>query len=190
MIQHLPSDLGALGVLSGVSLLLFSACSPLRAAEYVPPGPIAARPAPGLRAHLLSEQNGRKTYVLAFGKGDEVMSGLVAFAEQHHLRGAHFTAIGAFQSADVAWFDDGRRAFRKNPVHSQVEVASLIGNIATENDKPLVHVHCTLARPDGELVGGHLLEARVFPTLEVFLTEEPAEVRKAHDPETGLELIQ
>jgi len=30
----------------------------------------------------------------------------------------------------------------------------------------------------------------VFPTLEVFLTEEPAEILKAHDPETDLELIE
>jgi uncharacterized protein len=186
MIRRLP----LLCVLCGVATALSSACRPLPTVEYIRPGPIAARRAAGSRVHLLSEQGGRRTYVLAFGKGDEVMSGLVEFAEQHHLRGAHFTAIGAFRRANVAWFDDTRKAFRKIPVESQVEVASLIGNIATENDKPLVHVHCALARPDGELVGGHLLDAEVFPTLEVFLTEEPAEIPKAHDPETDLELIR
>jgi hypothetical protein len=37
--------------------------------------------------------------------------------------------------------------------------------------------------------GGHILEATVWPTLEVILTEEPVYLRKRHDPETGLALI-
>jgi predicted DNA-binding protein with PD1-like motif len=180
----------ALGVLCAVPLLLFRAWSRLRPAEYVAPAPIVGSKALGLKAHLLSDQDGRKTYVLAFGKGDEVMSGLVEFAERNHLRGAHFTAVGAFAKASLAWFDDGRKAFRKIPVDTQVEVTSLIGNIAVQNDRAVVHAHCTVARPSGEVVGGHLLEGHVSPTLEVFLTEEPTEVRKAHDPETGLGLIQ
>jgi predicted DNA-binding protein with PD1-like motif len=42
---------------------------------------------------------------------------------------------------------------------------------------------------DGSAHGGHLVEARVMPTLEVILTESPAHLRRTHDPETGLTLI-
>jgi predicted DNA-binding protein with PD1-like motif len=37
--------------------------------------------------------------------------------------------------------------------------------------------------------GGHLLEAHVWPTLELVLQETPAHLRRRHDPESGLALI-
>ncbi len=37
--------------------------------------------------------------VLIFETGDEVVSTLTAFAKEHHIAAAHFTAIGAFSDA-------------------------------------------------------------------------------------------
>ena len=159
--------------------------------EYLPPGPVTARGlAPGLQFKLLSHTADRRAYVLAFGKGDEVASGLVEFAGQQKLRGAHFTAIGAFTSAKLAWYDRKRKAYRVIPVDEPTEVVSLLGNVGMEKGKPVVHIHCALGREDGTMVGGHLLEGRVFPTLELHLTEEPVIVEKSHDPETDLELMR
>ena len=158
--------------------------------EYLAPGPITARgKAPGLRFRLLSESGDRRAYVIAFGKGDEAASGLVEFAEKQKLRSAHFTGLGAFENAQLAWFDRQRKEYRVIPVPSAVEVVSLVGNVSQENGKPVVHVHCALGRPDGSMVGGHLLEGVVFPTLEIHLTEEPIVVEKVNDPETDLELM-
>ena len=46
-----------------------------------------------------------------------------------------------------------------------------------------------LGRSDGSVVGGHLLEGYVRPTLEVVFVEPPAHLKKRKDPETGLALI-
>lgn len=165
---------------------------PAAAVDYVRPGPITAEGrAPGLKAQLLSNQNERKTWVLAFHKGDEVMAGVTEFARKHHISAAHLTAIGAFSNATLAWYDVKRKAFRTIPVPSEVEVVSLIGNITVNQDNsPLVHIHCALGNPDGKLVGGHLLEAHVSVTLELFLTAEPTSVHKVMDDEMGLMLIE
>ena len=147
--------------------------------------------APGLKAQMLSEQNGSKTWVLAFHKGDEVMGGITEFARRKHLTAAHFTAIGAFSDATVAWYDVSRKTFRPIPVRSEVEVVSLIGNVtADEDNSPLVHIHCVVGDPNGSLRGGHLLDAHVSVTLELFLTEEPTSVHKVMDKEIGLKLIE
>jgi len=37
--------------------------------------------------------------------------------------------------------------------------------------------------------GGHVLEAHVWPTLEVILVQPPAHLQKRTDEETGLALI-
>lgn len=165
---------------------------PMRAADYVRPEPITAEgKAPGLKTHLLSEEHGRKSYVLAFHKGDEVMAGLTEFARKQHLTGAHLTGIGAFSKATLAWYDVRRKAYRTIPVNTEVEVASLIGNITADRDNsPLVHIHCVVSDPNGKATAGHLLEAQVSVTLEVFLTEEPTPVHKFMDEAVGLKLIE
>jgi len=134
------------------------------------------------------EASGARTWALIFDKGDEPVSGLTAFAKSQGLGGAHFTAIGAFSEVTLGYFDRKARDYKKIPLREQVEVLSLIGDVALDRGEPKVHAHVVVGRADGEARGGHLLEARVWPTLEVVLTESPRHLRKRHDPETGLAL--
>ena len=66
---------------------------------------------------------------------------------------------------------------------------SLIGDVAEGQDGPIRHVHVVLGLSDGTTRGGHLLEGLVFPTLEVVVTETPAELRKVMRPDLGIALI-
>jgi len=135
------------------------------------------------------EASGARTWALIFDKGDEPVSGLTAFAKSQGLGGAHFTAIGAFSEVTLGYFDRKARDYKKIPLREQVEVLSLIGDVALDRGEPKVHAHVVVGRADGEARGGHLLEAHVWPTLEVVLVESPRHLRKRHDPETGLALI-
>jgi predicted DNA-binding protein with PD1-like motif len=141
-----------------------------------------------MREKLLHDR-GEKTYALVFDPGDEVVSGLTGFAGRHRLAASHLTAIGAFSEAILGYFDRARRDYRRIPVAEQVEVLSLIGDVALKEGKPALHAHVVLGKADGTAVGGHLLEARVWPTLEVILVESPAHLRRRHDSASGLALI-
>jgi hypothetical protein len=137
----------------------------------------------------LLDSAGARTWALIFDKGDEPVAGLTAFAKSQGLGGAHFTAIGAFSEVTLGYFDRKARDYKKIPLREQVEVLSLIGDVALDRGEPKVHAHVVVGRADGEARGGHLLDARVWPTLEAVLTESPRHLRKRHDPETGLALI-
>ena len=128
-------------------------------------------------------------WALVFDKGDEPVSELERFAREHRLTAASFTAIGAFADAVLGYFDRERKDYEEIPVGEQVEVLSLVGDVAVDEGEPKVHAHAVLGRRDGSTVGGHLLRAHVWPTLELVLREAPATLRKRHDPETGLALI-
>jgi predicted DNA-binding protein with PD1-like motif len=144
-----------------------------------------------MKAKLLHEDRGQKTYALILDTGDEVLASLQEFAKNNGLSGSHFTAIGAFQDATLGYFDWEKKDYKKNPVREQVEVVSLVGDIATgEKGEPKVHAHVVLGRSDGMALGGHLLEAHVRPTLEVMLVESPRHLHRQHDPESGLALIR
>jgi predicted DNA-binding protein with PD1-like motif len=143
-----------------------------------------------MRSKLLSSDNGERRFAVIFSTGDEVAAGLTQFAREQGLNASSFTAIGAFSGAVLGYFDWEKKDYERIAVDEQVEVLTLIGDIALQDGKPKLHAHAVLGRRDGSTCGGHLLEARVRPTLEVILTESPACLRREPDPESGLALIK
>jgi uncharacterized protein len=141
-----------------------------------------------MKSKLLAE-GAERTFVLVFDKGDEPISGLTEFAEEHGVSAAHFTGIGAFSDVTLGYFDRQAKDYERIPLQEQVEVLTLAGDIALEEGKPKVHAHVVVGKRDGTAHGGHLLEAHVWPTLEVVLSDSPAHLGKRFDPETGLALL-
>jgi uncharacterized protein len=129
------------------------------------------------------------TYVVVCDPGDEAVTALTQFAQAERLEAAQITAVGAFEHATVGWFDRAAKDYRRIPVTEQCEVLSLLGDVAEGQDGPILHMHTVLGLSDGTTRGGHLLEGKVFPTLEVVVTETPAELRKVLRPDIGIALI-
>ncbi|MGI5272959.1 PPC domain-containing DNA-binding protein [Nonomuraea sp. CA-218870] len=142
-----------------------------------------------MKSRVLTRSDGMTVHAIIMDKGDEPMTELRRWAEEHEVRAAALTAIGAFSGATLGYFDPERGDYLRIPVEEQVEVLSLTGDIAVADGRPQVHAHVVVGLRDGATRGGHLLEARVWPTLEVVVQESPAWLRKRHDPETGLALI-
>jgi predicted DNA-binding protein with PD1-like motif len=141
-----------------------------------------------LQSRLL-DRNGSATYVLIFEVGDEVMEELVGVANEQQLEASDFSALGAFSSALLGFFDVGEKAYGKIPADAQVEVLTLVNNITLGEGELEVHTHTVLGLADGTTRGGRLLEGHVRPTLELMLTESPVQLRRRFDAETGLTLI-
>jgi hypothetical protein len=72
----------------------------------------------------------------------------------------------------------------------QVELLSLVGDVALKDGEPQVHAHAVVGKRDGTAHGGHLVEATVRPTCELVLTESPAHLQKQVDAESGIALIR
>lgn len=131
-----------------------------------------------------------RTIALVFDRGDEVMAVLQRFAQEHGLAASRLTGIGAFESATLGYFDPALRDYVRIPVAEQVEVLTMVGDIALDGTQPKVHAHVVLGRRDGSTVGGHLLEARVQPTLEVVVIDSPSYLQRRCDAQSGLALIR
>lgn len=142
-----------------------------------------------MRVKLLNDAPER-TYALVLDSGDEVMSALEAFANEHSLTASRMTAIGAFSSATLGYFNWDTKEYERIEVDEQVEVLSLVGDIALQGADAKLHAHVVLGRRDGSVCGGHLLWAAVRPTLEVVLTDSPEYLKREFDPASGLPLIR
>jgi predicted DNA-binding protein with PD1-like motif len=141
-----------------------------------------------MRYQLLDEGDER-TWAVIFAAGDEAAAGLDEFARAESLDAARFTAIGGFSRATLGYFDVDLATYRPIRVEEQVEVLSLIGDIARGDDGPQVHAHVVVGTAAGNARGGHLLEGHVRPTLEVLVTESPGHLRRRFSPEFGIALI-
>ena len=142
-----------------------------------------------MKSKLLHAENGLRTFAIVFDKNDDVRDMLLEFANANRFGDAHLSAIGAFSEVTLGYFDRRRKDYKRIPIAEQVEVLSFSGNIMLEDGKPRLHAHVVIAKADGSAHGGHFLGGRVWPTLEMMLTELPPHLRRAHDEETGLALI-
>src|SRR5438045_9029831 len=103
-----------------------------------------------MQSKLLDEQGGTRTFAVVLQTGDEAMGCLLEFAIKERIGGAQVTAIGALASAKLGYFDWEAKQYRPIPVIEQVEVASLVGDIAIGRDgQPSVHLHTVRRRPSG-----------------------------------------
>jgi len=128
--------------------------------------------APGMRVTDLGK--GGRTFRLNFAKGDEVMSGMVEFAEKNHIKNGHFVGLGAIDRGMLGWTDTERgNAQKKLPVNEEAEIISFNGSISTNAQGVVtVHGHGAVALSNGSVIGGHVFELHVGIIAEIFVTEE------------------
>jgi predicted DNA-binding protein with PD1-like motif len=142
-----------------------------------------------VKSALLDERGGMRTFVLVLATGDEPVKMLTSFAAEQRLGASHFTAIGAFSRAVVAYFDWSAKRYVDIAIDEQVEVLSFVGDITIEDGRPKLHAHAVLGKADATAHGGHLVEASVRPTLEIVVTELPRHLHRRFDRASGLALI-
>lgn len=128
-------------------------------------------------------------YVLRLDPGEEVMATLLDFVDREDVRGGYFLAFGGFSRVQLDYFDVDAKRFKTNDVDQQVEVVSLLGNVARDHGKPIIHMHGAVSDAQSHTSSGHVASGTVRPTLEVFLTRFDGTINREKDPRTGLELL-
>jgi predicted DNA-binding protein with PD1-like motif len=146
--------------------------------------------APKLTYECISPTQPRR-FMLIFHAGDDVLAGVADFANKEKVMGGNFEAIGALQQTALAYFDRQERVYHTIHVDEQAEVVSMTGNVSMRDGKYVVHSHAVVSLPEGKTLGGHVLYASVWPTIELFFTESEKQINRTnYDEESGLSLIK
>jgi len=134
-----------------------------------------------------------RRFVVKIAAGQPLRQRLVEFAREVGLRHAVLvSAIGSVQDLTFRGIKSGAKLPITPPrmhVHElpgPLELIGLTGNIMPDDRGELDgHFHVTAARSSGEVVGGHLFDARVFATCEIVISEIQAEGLERHLSHTG-----
>jgi hypothetical protein len=94
-----------------------------------------------------------KTFALIMETGDEITGVLKRVAGMEKFGASSFKAIGALSHVQLGWFNWEMKHYEIAVEFSeQVELLSLIGDIALKGNEPQVHAHMTVGRRDGRVL--------------------------------------
>ncbi len=133
-------------------------------------------------------QDGRR-YILRFDKDEEIMAGLVQFAKEANLQGAHFSGIGTATTLELGFFNAFLKDYRHKQFIDNVEILSLSGTIALLNGEPVVHAHGSFGTSDFGVIGGHIFKLVTLATCEIFLIALDQPLNRVNNPDFNLNLF-
>ncbi len=122
--------------------------------------------------------------------GEDVLETIEAVAAEYDVKSGYVSMIGAISGAKLGYFHLKANEYRDFTVNEDVEVVSCMGNISMLNGKPMVHAHMIVSDEAGKCYGGHLMKGcKVSVTIELVITETAADLSRARDERTGLNLL-
>lgn len=99
--------------------------------------------------------------------------------------GIILNGAGMMKEVKIGYFM-GKGEYKENIFKTPREIVSLTGNFVNSPEGFFTHLHVSLADDSGEVVGGHLQEASVYGTGEIFIYLSDMQVTRKIDEETGL----
>lgn len=142
-----------------------------------------------MKTKMVNESEGFRTFVAVFETGEAIMEPLHGFLRAESIQAAQITGIGALQSVTLGYFNWETKQYDHHEITSQVELLSLAGDVALSAGEPQVHAHVVVGLADTTTRGGHLVDGRVRPTLELIVRDVPTYLQKRVDEQSGLALI-
>jgi uncharacterized protein len=127
---------------------------------------------------------------LRFLSGEQFVAPLLEWLSREGIGYAALSGLGAVSGATVSYWNAQTKQYEQHQLTQQMEVVSLLGNVTIRDGKPFIHAHVGLGRSDLSVVGGHVNELFVHPTLEVWLRPEAEVVQRALDESCGLYVMQ
>ena len=129
------------------------------------------------------------TVLVRLDKGDEIVKSLLEVAKKEGLTLASVSGIGATDDFEVGVFDLARSDYDHFRFGGNHEIVALVGNLTTKDGAPYIHLHITCAGEGGKIVGGHLFEAKISLTAEIFLLKSACRAERLRDDALGINKI-
>ena len=129
------------------------------------------------------------TAIIRLDKGDEIFSSIKEFAKSEKITAASVSGIGATDNMEIGVYDLEKGCYVRRRFSGNREILALVGNISVM-DGEYVHLHITTQGQEDYAVGGHLFNAVVSMTAEIFVNVLDYELNRAYDPEVKINTLR
>ncbi len=130
-------------------------------------------------------------FLVVLDKDQPVVSTLTQIVIEHKIKGGHITGIGAIKNPQLGFYELHKKDYIRHTFgeNEDFELIALNGNITLRDGVPYVHVHTAIGRSDFSVIGGHLFEAEVAVTAEIYITPLGQMPERKYSDALGLQTI-
>ena len=141
---------------------------------------------------LLAESRRGRRIVGKLDRGVELVEAIADVCRKRNVRCGEIRGLGSLEAIEVAEYDQREKQWRPpKRFQAAFEICNLTGNVSERGGELVVHAHITVMRDRDngiELIGGHLVRARVFAVELVIDAFDDLVLRRGVDEATGLAL--
>jgi len=135
-------------------------------------------------------ENKKDRLILRFDASEELRAGIHTVAGKYGISSGWVQALGSCGELELAYYNLDTKKYETRRYTERMEVLTATGNIALKDDKPFAHLHGTFSDKGMAVFGGHINKCVVSATMEVMIWKGEGKLRRLHDEETGLFLLQ
>lgn len=122
-------------------------------------------------------------------RGDEIIGKILEICRKEDIGSAVFSGIGGCSEAQIQTFVPETGSFETRTISGMLELASLNGNIVTDENGLYHHTHAVFSYKQGQehcIDAGHIKSITVLYTAEIELRPVVGgTIKRKPDPETG-----
>lgn len=130
------------------------------------------------------------TFVLRLNKGEEIVSSIKDLCEKEDITLGSISGIGASNHIVAGLYKVTEKKYCSKEYKGNFELTSIVGNISIKDGEPYLHIHLNFADEEGRAFGGHLNEAVISATCELFIRKISGNVYRKYDENIGLNLYE
>lgn len=144
---------------------------------------------------IIDSQSGQKLidnnkpFILVLQNGENLFEAILRCADAANIQSAILTGLGALDDITVAYYHLEKKSYHSKTFTGMHELISLNGNISMAEGKRFVHIHAALGKEDFTVIGGHIMDAIVHPTVELAITPLDSTIYREYNEELGLKLM-
>ncbi|MGH7196718.1 MAG: PPC domain-containing DNA-binding protein [Candidatus Saccharimonadales bacterium] len=129
-------------------------------------------------------------YFVRLQKGERFSDVFTQFAKETECEGAWVNGIGGVQEVELGFYNLETKEYQWKKFDGLREMASMQGNFAFGGDgKLMFHLHGAFGDENYQTVSGHVKDFVAGATVELFVHRSYQPLKRKHDDETGLKVL-
>ncbi len=129
------------------------------------------------------------TIVMRGELGDELLTIIEEVCLKENVKLAEVTGIGATDHATLGFYKVKEQKYYPTTLQGEMEIVNIVGNVSQKDGKYYGHFHAVLGGEGGRTYGGHLNEAYISATAEIFIRIIDGQIDRKVCKDTGLNIL-
>lgn len=127
--------------------------------------------------------------VVRLVKGEKIVESLHEVFKKEDIKAGSISGLGAVDKLDMGFFNPTSKEYNPLIFEENMELTSLVGNVSQKDGEVYTHLHIVCGREDASTVSGHLNEARISLTAEIFVDIIDGNIGRIFDEDLGINII-